>query len=83
MLLLHHPPTVPPLVRSTYCALKKSFHTLPCFGLHDSHALINIIATIWVTVILNCVCAFTQVPLFMYLYYPASVFVHTLSMAQS
>lgn len=59
MLLLHLPPTIHPLVRSAYWALKKSFYTLPCFCIAWLRHSQNIIATIWVTLLLNCVCALT------------------------
>ena len=59
MLLLHLPPTIPPLVRAAYWALKKSFHTLPRFWIAWLTRSENIIATIWVAPLLNCVRAFT------------------------
>lgn len=63
MLLLHLPPTIPPLVRSAYWALKKSFHTLPCFWIAWLTRSQNIIATIWVALLLNCVRTFTWLQL--------------------
>lgn len=76
MLLLHLPPTIPPLVRSAYWALKKSFHTLPCFRIAWLTHSRNTIATIWVTPLLNRVRAFTRLLLACALFiYRAYVFI--------